>query len=62
MWRRLKRLFESDEQRLERDLRVKVRRPDAVERLIAAEFERGARDRRQAIERALARHEASQRR
>lgn len=62
MWRRLRRLFESEEQRLERALRVKVRRRDAMERLVAAEFERGARDRRQALERALARHEASQRR
>lgn len=60
MWRWLRRRFESDEQRLERELRVKVRRRDAMERLVAAEFERGARDRKQALERALARHEASQ--
>jgi hypothetical protein len=62
MWRRLRRLFESEERRLERELRVKVRRRDAAERLVAAEFERGARDRPQALRRALARHEAAQRR
>ena len=62
MWRWLRRRFESEERRLERELRVKVRRPDVVERLLAREFERGARDRVEALRRALARHEASQRR
>ena len=57
----LKRRFEGEEQRLERELRVKVRRADAVERLVAAEFERGARDRVEALRRALARRAASQR-
>lgn len=56
-WRRL---VESEEARLERELRVKVRRPDAVERLIRAELERGAGSRKEAIRRALARHAASQ--
>jgi predicted GIY-YIG superfamily endonuclease len=60
MLRWLKRRFEGEERRLERELRVKVRRPDAVERLIAAEVERGASDRTEAMRRALARHEASQ--
>jgi hypothetical protein len=60
VWGWLRRRFESEERRLERELRVKVRRPDALERLVAREFERGARDRKQALERALARHEASQ--
>ena len=62
MWRWLRRRFESEERRLERELRVKVRRADVVERLLAREFERGARDRVEALRRALARHEASQRR
>jgi len=62
MWRWLRRRFESEEQRLERELKVKVRRPDVVARLVDAEFERGARDRPEALRRALARHEASQRR
>jgi hypothetical protein len=60
LWQWLKRRFESEEQRLERELRVKVRRRDAMERLLAREFERGARDRTEALRRALARHEASQ--
>jgi hypothetical protein len=60
VWGWLKRRFESEERRLERELRVKVRRPDAMERLLAREFERGARDRTEALRRALARHEASQ--
>ncbi len=54
------RLTEGEEARLERELRVKVRRPDAVDRLIAAEVERGAPTRKEAIRRALARHAASQ--
>ena len=54
------RLIENEEARLERELRVKVRRPDAVARLITAELERGASTRKEAIRRALARHAASQ--
>ncbi len=61
MIRWLRRRLESEEARLERELRVKVRRPDAVKRLIAAELERGAPSREAAIRRALARHAASQR-
>ncbi|MFP4126274.1 MAG: hypothetical protein ACLFU0_06465 [Alphaproteobacteria bacterium] len=60
MWGWLKRRFESEERRLERELKVKVRRADAMERLLAREFEQGARDRTEALRRALARHEASQ--